>query len=81
MKISIIVPFYRAGKYIEDCIQALLTQDFPSDLYEIIMVNNNSPDQSAEIVKRYPRIRLLSQSKQKNTTPRAIERRMTYATE
>ncbi|NLN59375.1 MAG: glycosyltransferase [Deltaproteobacteria bacterium] len=64
MKISIIVPFYRAGKYIEDCIQALLTQDFPSDLYEIIMVNNNSPDQSAEIVKRYPRIRLLSQSRQ-----------------
>ncbi len=64
MKISVVVPFYKAEKYIEDCIRALLSQDLPPDLYEIIMVDNNSPDHSAEIVSRYPRIRLLSQSKQ-----------------
>lgn len=64
MKFSIIVPFYKAGKFIEGCIQALLSQNVPPHLYEVIMVDNNTPDNSAEIVRRYPRIRLLSQQKQ-----------------
>lgn len=64
MNFSVIVPFYKAEKYIEGCIQALLSQNVPPHLYEVIMVDNNSPDNSAQIVRRYPRIRLLSQQKQ-----------------
>lgn len=60
MKLSIIVPIYNVEKYIEKCILSLVNQDF-SD-YEIIVVNDGSPDESASIVnelkKKYPNILL-----------------------
>ena len=63
-EISVIVPFYNAERYIQDCIAGLLTQDYPAAAYEIIMVDNNSTDASAEMVREYPRITLLSETKQ-----------------
>lgn len=62
--ISVIVPFYNAGRYIENCASALLSQDYSQDHYEIIMVDNNSTDQSAAVVRRHPRIKLLAEHKQ-----------------
>lgn len=62
--ISVVVPFYDAEEYIGDCIDALLSQSYPADRYEVIMVNNNSTDGSVEIVGRYPRVKLLSEAKQ-----------------
>lgn len=62
--ISVVVPFYNAEKHIEECVKGLLAQSYPSTRYEIIMVDNNSTDNSAEIVKKYPRIRLLAEPKQ-----------------
>jgi len=61
--ISVVVPFHNVEAYIEDCIEALLSQTYPRDCYEIIMVDNNSTDRSAEIAGRYPHIRLLRESK------------------
>lgn len=63
VKISVIVPIYGAEPYLDRCIQALLIQDCKSDI-EILMINNNSPDQSVEIIGRYPQVRLLHQAKQ-----------------
>jgi cellulose synthase/poly-beta-1,6-N-acetylglucosamine synthase-like glycosyltransferase len=62
--ISVIVAFYNAEKHIEECIKALLSQDYPSSRYEVIMVDNNSTDSSPALVKKYPRIKLISESKQ-----------------
>lgn len=62
--ISVIVPFYNSEEHIEDCIKALLAQSYPSARYEILMVDNNSTDGSVEIIRKYPRINLLSESKQ-----------------
>ena len=62
--ISVIVPFYNSQRYIEKCIQALLAQTYPSRQYEVIMVDNNSADASSAMVRKYPRIRLLSEPKQ-----------------
>lgn len=64
MDISVVVPFYNSERHIEDCVKALLAQDYPSSRYEIIMVDNNSKDSSAKIIGRYPRIKLLSEQKQ-----------------
>ncbi len=61
MHISVVVPFHNVEKYIEDCIRALLSQTYPQECYEIIMIDNNSTDSSARIVRRYPQIRLLSE--------------------
>jgi glycosyltransferase involved in cell wall biosynthesis len=61
--ISVIVPFYNAERHIERCVTALLTQNYPPERYEIIMVDNNSTDQSAALVATYPRVRLISEPK------------------
>lgn len=63
MHISVIVPFHDSEEFIEDCIRALLSQRYPRDCFEVIMVDNNSTDRSAAIVRQYPQIRLLSESK------------------
>ncbi len=62
--ISVIVPFYNSRRYIGSCIDGLLLQSYPAKRYEIIMIDNNSTDGSAEIVRQHPRIRLLHEPKQ-----------------
>jgi len=52
MLLSFIVPFYNVEEYIEQCIRSLCNQDIPNNQYEIICVNDCSPDSSVDIVKR-----------------------------
>ena len=52
--ISIIIPVYNSKAIIGDCIQSLLDQDYPKDKLEIIVVDNNSTDGTAETIKQYP---------------------------
>lgn len=54
MKVSVVVPVRNNQEMIEDCIVSLLDQDFPKEEYEIIVVDNNSTDKTAEIIKKYP---------------------------
>lgn len=60
--VSIIVPVYNGEKIIAECIESLVNQDYPKDKYEIIIVDNNSKDKTAEIIKKYP-IRCLLEDK------------------
>ena len=62
--ISVIVPFYNVETCIQRCIAGLLAQQYPREAYEIIMVDNNSTDASAAIVKQHPHITLLTERKQ-----------------
>ncbi|XOJ73420.1 glycosyltransferase family 2 protein [Candidatus Pelagibacter sp. Uisw_114] len=50
--ISVIVPFYNAEQYIENCIEVLTKQIFEKP-YEIVMINDASTDRSTELVKKY----------------------------
>lgn len=56
MKISVIVPVYKAEQYLEKCLESLVMQTL--DDIEIIVVNDGSPDNSQSIIdsfqKRYP---------------------------
>ena len=63
-KISVIVPFYNAEKYLRSCITALLSQDASQENYEVILVDNNSTDSSVAIAKQFPRVKVLSESRQ-----------------
>ena len=47
MKVSIVIPVYNKAKYISDCIESLLQQDF--DDFEIIVVDDGSFDDSGRI--------------------------------
>lgn len=52
-KISIIIPVYNVEKYLGHCLDSCLDQDLPRSEYEIIIVNDGSPDNSQEIIDRY----------------------------
>jgi len=53
MKVSIVVPVYNEEKFIKNCIESLLNQDYEGE-YEIIVVDNGSTDRTLEILKNYP---------------------------
>ena len=49
--ISIIVPVYKAEKYLSRCLDSILAQTFQD--YEVILVDDGSPDRSGEICEMY----------------------------
>lgn len=49
--ISVIVPVYNVEEYLEECLDSLVNQT--KDHIQIIIVDNNSQDSSAEISKKY----------------------------
>ena len=51
MKFSIIVPVYNVEKYLPRCLDSVLDQEF--DDYEIIAVDDESPDNSIDILNEY----------------------------
>lgn len=64
---SIIIPVYNAEKYLESCIESVLTQSSAST-FEVVLVNDGSRDGSAAICDRYaaqdPRFRAIHQPNQ-----------------
>ncbi|MDK0859981.1 glycosyltransferase [Clostridium perfringens] len=52
MDISIIIPVYNVEKYLENCIDSVLLQDFVGK-YEIICINDGSKDNSLKILQSY----------------------------
>lgn len=49
MLISVIIPFYNAAQHLSRCLEALAQQPYPDR--EFILVDNNSTDSSADIVR------------------------------
>lgn len=49
--VSVIVPVYNVEDYLEKCLESLVNQDFEN--YEIIIVNDGSPDNSQHIIDKY----------------------------
>ena len=51
MKFSVIVPIYKIEKYLPECIESVQKQKY--DDYELILVDDGSPDKCPEICDRY----------------------------
>ena len=64
MRVSVIVPVHNTAAHLERCIAALVGQDYPREAFEILMVDNNSTDGSADILSRAKGIRVLTETKQ-----------------
>lgn len=53
IKLSIIVPIYGVEQYLRKCVDSLLAQDLSSSEYEIILVDDESPDACPHICDEY----------------------------
>lgn len=64
MKLSIIVPCYNVEQYVEKCIVSLENQDIPKEEYEILAYNDESKDNTLDILNRlaktYPNVKVAS---------------------
>ncbi len=85
--LSIIVPLYNSEKYLPKCLTSLENQDIPREDYEIILVNDGSPDGSKALAEeyavQYPNIVVLSQENKgtsgaRNTGLRYASGKYTY---
>jgi glycosyltransferase involved in cell wall biosynthesis len=51
VKFSIVIPLYNGAKFISATLDSVLAQTYKD--YEIVLVNDQSPDNVGEVVKRY----------------------------
>ncbi len=51
MKLSILIPAYNAGLYIEDCLESLLNQKLREEDYEVLLIDDASTDNTLAIAK------------------------------
>ncbi len=59
-KIAIIIVNYNGRQYLHDCLSSLLNLAYPQDLYEIILVDNASSDNSVEFVENnFPQVEIM----------------------
>lgn len=51
--VSIIIPAKNEDRFIERCLDSVCDQTYPADKFEIIVIDNNSHDQTATLAKRF----------------------------
>ncbi|MFH1221784.1 MAG: glycosyltransferase [Candidatus Micrarchaeota archaeon] len=51
--VSILIPAYNEGPYIDKCLETLLSMDYPKDKLEIIVIDDGSTDNTAAAAKKY----------------------------
>lgn len=65
MLLSIIIPVYNVERYVERCVRSCELQDIPQTECEVIVVNDESPDNSLRVVERvakdFTNIKVISQ--------------------
>jgi len=57
-KVSIIIPVYNESKNIKKCLKQVYASNYPKELYEIIVIDDGSTDNTIKIVKSFKNIRL-----------------------
>lgn len=80
IKLSIIIPVYNVEDYVERCVVSCCNQNIDIADYELIIINDGSPDKSIDIVrklaKNYKNIIIASQSNQGLSAARNLGMKM-----
>ncbi len=58
--VSVVIPCYNQAHYVNEAIESVLAQTYRN--YEIIVVDDGSTDGTADVVARYPSVRLVRQA-------------------
>jgi glycosyltransferase involved in cell wall biosynthesis len=64
MDYSIIIPAYNAEKMLGRCLESLEKQTVSKQLYEILVVNDGSVDNTAKVAASYPGVKVINQKNQ-----------------
>ncbi|WP_307127064.1 glycosyltransferase family A protein [Streptomyces sp. B1I3] len=64
VKVSVVIPVYNPGKYIDPCIDSLLRQTLPAEDFEVLFVNDGSTDDTRErleaLAVEHPHFRVIT---------------------
>jgi len=61
MKISVVIPAYNEEKYISECLKSI--EQYGRELFEVIVVDNNSTDRTVEIAKTFKNVKVITESR------------------
>ncbi len=59
-RISVVIPAYNGARLLPETIRSVLAQDHPD--VELIVVDDESPDDTSAVVRRFPTVRLIRQA-------------------
>jgi glycosyltransferase involved in cell wall biosynthesis len=62
LRISLVIPAYNEESYLEDCLRSASAQRLP--FHEIIVIDNNSSDDTSLIARRFPSVRIIHEPRQ-----------------
>ena len=51
--VTVVIDTFNYGHYVEEAVESVLAQDFPREMYEILVVDDGSTDDTAERLKKY----------------------------
>ncbi|MBU1164132.1 glycosyltransferase [Patescibacteria group bacterium] len=59
--VTILIPVKNVARFIKDVLDALMDQTYPADLFEVLILDNNSDDGTIEIVNNYnnPKVKII----------------------
>jgi glycosyltransferase involved in cell wall biosynthesis len=76
-KVSVVVPSYQQGAYIEETLRSILLQNYP--VLELIVIDGGSTDETVEVVNHYKEFISLFISERDNGQSEAINRGFSMA--
>jgi glycosyltransferase involved in cell wall biosynthesis len=62
LRVSIVIPVYNEAAHLGACLQSIAAQS--AIPYEVIVVDNNSSDETIQVAKRFPFVTLIRESRQ-----------------
>lgn len=62
IRVSLVIPAYNEEHHLQACLDRVAAQTVPP--HEVIVVDNNSEDETATIAKRYPFVRIVQEKRQ-----------------
>jgi glycosyltransferase involved in cell wall biosynthesis len=53
VRVSIVIPTYKSAEWVEETLESVMRQTYPAEQLEVIVVDDASPDDSADVASRF----------------------------